>query len=176
MSNDEINQIDISPSGRFLASADDSGDTTLMDLDTGTSYRCLSGIHENICSTVAFSSRSEAELISGGLDCQIVGWNYERNETMWCRKMGCEFGGQVYNPPMVHCVASPLLSPDQDKWPGLSAAARGDGSIWVGFGQGFCSYSEDVSDPGEAGESADFDPGEFGESVRVALNEVHFKS
>lgn len=166
LSKDEINQIDISPCGKYLAAGDDSGEVMLTNIDANSSHLCFSGVHDNICSSVVFSSWSDAELISGGLDCQIVGWDYELKEAIWHRRMESEPGSQICNPPMVHCVATPLLDPEHEKWPGLSAAARGDGSIWVGFGQGFCGDSEDDPDLGDSNKSVDGSLGEFGQMCK----------
>lgn len=142
LSSEEINRISIHPNGHLLAAADDSGDVMIMDLNHNTPFQRLTGIHTNICSSTTFSPYAESELISGGLDARLVGWNFEDAQLLWKCTMGGESEAQVYNPPMVHDVAVPIVGEMEQKWPGLVAAARGDGVVWVGFGQGLPSDSE----------------------------------
>lgn len=143
---DEINKISIHKSGVHLAAADDSGDVIVVDLNRNTATRRLAGAHTNICSSALFSPYVDSELVSGGLDAQLVGWNFEDGQLIWKRTMGGESGGQVFNPPLVHDVAVPVVEGIEQKWPGLVAAARGDGVVWVGFGQGLPSDYESDSE------------------------------
>lgn len=47
---DEINSLALSPSGRFLAAADDAGEVRVVDLRSGALHKTLRGGHSNIAS------------------------------------------------------------------------------------------------------------------------------
>jgi WD40 repeat protein len=47
---DEINSLALSPSGRFLAAADDAGEVRVVDVRSGALYKTLRGGHSNIAS------------------------------------------------------------------------------------------------------------------------------
>ena len=81
---EEINSIVVDASGRWLAAADDSGIVQLISIAPGRSrgkdvppaYKTLRRGHSNICSSVVFQPHRQGEVISGGLDCQMIRWNF----------------------------------------------------------------------------------------------------
>ena len=128
---DEINQIVSDSSGNYLLSCDDSGSISVIDTSArGKSklYKKCRRQHANICSTVAFHPTKHWEMISGGLDCQLILWDYSRGRKLSSLNMQEEGGssaGYMVNPPMVHSLCSlggkkPLI-----------AAGLGNGCICV---------------------------------------------
>lgn len=114
---DEVNQIDINAKASFICACDDSGDIKVIDMETLCLYRSLSRQHDNICSTVKFNARKPWEIFSGGLDCQLIRWDFsrgrplvsvnvsERNDEVkdhTAYKPAIE--SYMVNPPMVHSV------------------------------------------------------------------------
>ena len=75
-SRDEVNQVAINPKGTLLAAADDAGEIAVIDLAAGTLRRTLRGGHSNICSAAVFRENSPWELLSGGLDAEVVRWDF----------------------------------------------------------------------------------------------------
>ncbi|GMH45762.1 hypothetical protein BSKO_13725 [Bryopsis sp. KO-2023] len=150
---EEINGIDIHASGNYLAAADDSGDIMVIDLNRGASLQRLHGIHTNIASSTLFSRYSDDEVLSGGLEGKLICWDFKNGACIWSRKMGGEEEVQMLNPPMVHSFDMPGGKVEDQLWPGLTAAARGDGVIWVGFGQGIDGGSGSESEPSTPHES-----------------------
>ena len=112
---DEINQIDINPRASFICACDDSGDIKVIDTENLCLYRNLSRQHDNICSTVKFNTRKPWEIFSGGLDCQLIRWDFSRGRPLVAVHVQIsERGDEVntkptiesfmVNPPMVHSV------------------------------------------------------------------------
>uniref|UniRef100_A0A1D1XJ43 WD repeat-containing protein 53 n=1 Tax=Anthurium amnicola TaxID=1678845 RepID=A0A1D1XJ43_9ARAE len=134
---EEINQIDFSPKSSFLAAADDSGDIKIIDVRQQCLYKTLRAIHTNICSTVQFLSWNPWSVITGGLDSQLVAWDFSKGRSQNILDFGLpSFGtnesisGQCFNPPFVHSIA---IS-EADAVTGLDkvcAVARGDGMVEV---------------------------------------------
>ena len=113
---DEINQICINPSDNFLISCDDTGAILALDVSTNRLklYRtCHNGTHTNICSTVAFHPRKNWEIISGGLDCHMILWDFSRGKVLYSLNVQDAISEQdterttyLVNPPMVHCICT----------------------------------------------------------------------
>lgn len=114
---DEINQLDINAKGSFICACDDSGDVKVIDVENLCLYRSLSRQHGNICSTVKFNARKPWEIFSGGLDCQLVRWDFSRGRPLVTVDVQIsETGDEVkdhtkptiesymLNPPMVHSI------------------------------------------------------------------------
>ena len=105
---DEINQLDINHKGTFLCACDDSGEIKVIDIENGKLFKTLSRCHTNICSSVKFNLRKTWEIVSGGLDCQIVRWDFSLGRPL-C-SLSTQDPGDVHsdtymvNPPMVHSI------------------------------------------------------------------------
>ena len=114
---DEINQIDINPRASFICACDDSGDIKVIDVENLCLYRNLSRQHDNICSTVKFNTQKPWEIFSGGLDCQLIRWDFSRGRPLAVVHVQMSERGDegkdntkptiesyMVNPPMVHSV------------------------------------------------------------------------
>lgn len=103
---EEINQIDIHPKGSFLCSCDDSGEVKVIDLDNKKILHTLTQFHDSICSTVKFSSKKPWELVSGGLDCTIGRWDFNRGRLLANVSTKDSASSDIFlvNPPMVHSL------------------------------------------------------------------------
>lgn len=73
---EEVNSIDISPCGRLLVSADDAGQVAVINLEEGTLVQRLIKGHTNIASSAVFQGQNSWQVVSGGLDCQILCWDF----------------------------------------------------------------------------------------------------
>lgn len=138
---EEINSIALSADGRYLAAGDDSAEVHVLDLqllelkhktpqDKGGSSkggnRVLRRGHSNICSTVIFRKKNPRELLSGGLDCQLVRWDPHRIKLMGAWTMpALSTDPKAINPPMIHSIDTCMV----DKSKEIVAVARGDGCI-----------------------------------------------
>lgn len=105
---DEINQLDVNNKETFLCSCDDSGEIKVINIDNGTLFKTLSRCHTNICSSVKFNPRKPWEVISGGLDCQVVRWDFNLGRPLCSVSTEDVQGGDtvsyVVNPPLVHTI------------------------------------------------------------------------
>ena len=114
---DEINQIDINVRASFICACDDSGDIKVIDVQNLCLYKNLSRQHNNICSTVKFNMHKPWEIFSGGLDCQLIRWDFSRGRPLVAVDVHIsERGNEVkdhtkptiesymVNPPMVHSI------------------------------------------------------------------------
>jgi len=108
---DEVNQITTNEQGH-LAACDDSGEIKVYELRTTTVLRSLRRKHTNICSCVTFlpgAGRAD-ELITGGLDSQILAWDYKRvrvTQTVNTQELLKELGDDsvyMFNPPLVYDI------------------------------------------------------------------------
>lgn len=131
LSTEEINQVVVQSRGKFLAAADDLGHVHLVDLESQKKFKTMRGGHENMCSTIAFRPRRPWEILSGGMDCRLVRWDFSRGTPKGAWQMGCEDGesGKVFNPPMIHAVAVPET--EDAELSRMAAVARGDGVVGV---------------------------------------------
>lgn len=102
---DEINQIAVHSKGSYICSCDDSGEVKVIDVENKRLLRTLSRLHDSICSTVKFSTRKPWELLSGGLDCTIGRWDFNRGRLLANVSTNNPSSGScVVNPPMVHSL------------------------------------------------------------------------
>lgn len=109
--NDEINAVALNETGSILAVADDSGSVRVLELPGGKVCRTLRR-HTNICSSVAFRPQRPNNLVSAGLDMQVIFWGLQKTRPLWTlnlQDVAEEDGyeqqpGQLFNPPLVHCV------------------------------------------------------------------------
>ncbi|KAK9831068.1 hypothetical protein WJX74_002097 [Apatococcus lobatus] len=129
---DDINQLAMNSKGTFLAAADDTGAIQIIGTQQShlSHFKHLHAGHGNICSTVAFRGHKPWEVISGGLDCNLLDWDFAAGRVLRTRQaeaMAAE--GQLLNPPYIHHVAVPQ-SADRPAVR-LAAAARGDGAIAI---------------------------------------------
>ncbi|BDA43459.1 WD repeat-containing protein 53 [Coccomyxa sp. Obi] len=144
VNNDEINSLALSPNGTYLAAADDTGAIKIINVRTHQLHKTLTGCHSNICAAVSFRPHHPWELLSGGLDAQVVRWNFATGRPVRRWQMGVELvqsdSTQAFNPPLAHNidVASPPWAPRQ--FGRLVAVARGDGHVAL--------YDADHVDPG----------------------------
>ncbi|CAL8362034.1 unnamed protein product [Merluccius merluccius] len=110
---EEINSMAVNEDGSFLAAADDSGAVRILDLAEGKVCRTLRR-HTNICSSVAFRPKRPNNLVSAGLDMQVILWSQQKTRPLWTLNLqevaeeedGHEQNaGQLFNPPLAHCVS-----------------------------------------------------------------------
>lgn len=78
----------VNDKGTILAAADDSGQIAILDLQSGKLVKMLTGGHSSIASTVAFREHSPWEVLSGGLDKQIIRWNFSSGKPMKRWRLG----------------------------------------------------------------------------------------
>lgn len=129
---EEINQVVVNQKGTYVATADDSGDVKVIDVQNGKLYRTLRGVHTNICSAVQFHPQKPWEVVSGALDSKIVKWDFSKGKDLTSVDLvgGNANLGQLCNPPFVHALAVP-----EGRGSGESgrvvAVARGDGALDV---------------------------------------------
>lgn len=76
ISREEINSVAINHKGTLLASADDAGEVAIIDIEAGTLTKSLKKGHTNIASSVTFRRHRPWEVISGGLDCMLLKWDF----------------------------------------------------------------------------------------------------
>ncbi len=125
---EDINQVVVNSTGEYLASADDTGEVSVVSLRDRKVFKQLRRGHSSICSCVAFRPRQPWELFSGGLDCLVLLWDFSRGKKkleLAADQTNSE--GQVFNPPMIHSVAVP----EKRELANHVAAARGDASIVI---------------------------------------------
>ena len=103
---EEINEIDFHQNGNFVSACDDAGEIKIIDLASNHVFKTLEG-HDNICSSAKFHPRKLWQVISGGLDCKVVRWNFNNGQPL-CSLNSQEFEGtatvQLVNPPLVHSL------------------------------------------------------------------------
>ncbi|XP_068173349.1 WD repeat-containing protein 53 [Antennarius striatus] len=110
---EEINAMALNETASVLAVADDSGAVRVLELPGGKVCRTLRR-HTNICSSVAFRPHRPNNLLSAGLDMQVMLWGLQKMRPLWTlnlQDVAEEEGdqqqrpGQLFNPPLVHCVS-----------------------------------------------------------------------
>ncbi|XP_077468045.1 WD repeat-containing protein 53 [Stigmatopora argus] len=110
---EEINALALSEDGSTLALADDSGAVRILELPGGKVCRTLRR-HTNICSSVAFRPHRPNNLLSAGLDMQVMLWSLQKTRPLWNLKLQDiseeevdhqQRPGQLFNPPLAHCVS-----------------------------------------------------------------------
>lgn len=109
---EEINALELNETGSALAVADDSGAVRILDLPGGKVSRTLRR-HTNICSSVAFRPQRPNNLLSSGLDMQVILWSLQKTRPLWTLNLQDivkeedahqQQPGQLFNPPLAHCV------------------------------------------------------------------------
>ncbi|XP_059187754.1 WD repeat-containing protein 53 [Centropristis striata] len=110
---EEINALAMNETGSALAVADDSGAVRVLELPGGKVCRTLRR-HSNICSSVAFRPHRPNNLVSAGLDMQVMLWGLQKTRPIWTVNLQQvaededdhqQRPGQLFNPPLVHCVS-----------------------------------------------------------------------
>ncbi|XP_074536063.1 WD repeat-containing protein 53 [Halichoeres trimaculatus] len=109
---EEINALALNETGSALAVADDSGAVRVLELPGGKVCRTLRR-HTNICSSVAFRPQRPNNLLSAGLDMQVMLWGLQKTRPLWTVNLQDvteeedhqQQPGQLFNPPLVHCVS-----------------------------------------------------------------------
>ncbi|KAM9359750.1 WD repeat-containing protein 53 [Symphorus nematophorus] len=110
---EEINALALNETGSALAVADDSGAVRVLELPGGKVCRTLRR-HTNICSSVAFRPHRPNNLLSAGLDMQVMLWGLQKTRPLWTVNLQDvaeeeddhqQRPGQLFNPPLVHCVS-----------------------------------------------------------------------
>ena len=106
---DEINSLELNENG-LLASCDDSGECKIYDTRKDTLYRTLRNRHKNICSVGLFLKTRSDIIVTGGLDSQIIAWNFTNvrplhsiNTQDLLQKLG-DNSVTMFNPPMVYTM------------------------------------------------------------------------
>ncbi|XP_023128918.2 WD repeat-containing protein 53 [Amphiprion ocellaris] len=110
---EEINALALNETGSALAVADDSGAVRVLELPGGKVFRTLRR-HTNICSSVAFRPHRPNNLVSVGLDMQVMLWGLQKTRPLWTLNLQDvaeeeddhqQRPGQLFNPPLAHCVS-----------------------------------------------------------------------
>ncbi|GMF25403.1 unnamed protein product [Phytophthora lilii] len=137
---DEINVLSRHPGkqGKFLSAPDDTGDICVFDLESHRLLKTLRGQHTNICSVAPFRPNAPWDLVSGGMDGQLLFWDFSRGRVKFSIDLNTGVNGlgnaaavegeggaqQMFNPPLVHSLA---FAPNGKSF----AAGLGDASIAV---------------------------------------------
>ena len=79
---DDIGELSVNPKGTFLAAADDTGTTQVIDTAAWKLHTTLARQHDNICSSAKFRSRHPWELVTGSLDQTVVHWDFARGRAL----------------------------------------------------------------------------------------------
>ncbi|XP_046892377.1 WD repeat-containing protein 53 [Hypomesus transpacificus] len=106
---EEINALALDESGSLLALADDTGAVRVLELPGGRLNRTLRR-HTNICSSIAFRPHRPNNLVSAGLDMQVMLWSLQKTRPLWTVSLQEEDehqqrAGELLNPPLAHCVS-----------------------------------------------------------------------
>ncbi|XP_061575418.1 WD repeat-containing protein 53 [Cololabis saira] len=110
---EEINALALNETGSALAVADDSGAVRVLEIPAGKVCRTLRR-HTNICSSVAFRPHRPNNLVSVGLDMQVMLWGLQKTRPLWTFNLQDvaeeednhqQRPGQLFNPPLAHCVS-----------------------------------------------------------------------
>ncbi|XP_038162337.1 WD repeat-containing protein 53 isoform X1 [Cyprinodon tularosa] len=111
---EEINALALNETGSSLAVADDSGAVRILEIPGGKVCRSLRR-HTNICSSVAFRPQRPNNLVSVGLDMQVILWGLQKTRPLWTLNLQDmaeeeddhqqQRPGQLFNPPLAHCVS-----------------------------------------------------------------------
>lgn len=108
---DEVNQVVLDDKEQFLAACDDSGEIKVFGLSDRKVFKTLRFKHTNICSTVIFRSKRPWELLSGGMDCRLVHWDFSRPKCLNQFNMQelhsttSDASAYMINPPFIHHLA-----------------------------------------------------------------------
>ena len=103
---EEINEISFHQNG-YISACDDAGKIRIIDTENHRLFKTLSGPHSNICATAKFLPKRPWELVSGGMDCKVVRWDFSRPRPIaeiTTHSDSDQSGGMMVNPPMVHSL------------------------------------------------------------------------
>ncbi|KAL4220585.1 WD repeat-containing protein 53 [Mactra antiquata] len=112
---EEINQVVSDEKENYLAACDDSGEVKIISLQEKRLYKTLRRKHTNICATVCFRKCKPWEVFTGGMDCNLIHWDFSRPKCLNQFNMQelqdapSDLGAYMVNPPFVHHLA---MSPD----------------------------------------------------------------
>ena len=106
---EEINQVTIHNRGTYLAACDDSGEVKVVDIQSGRLFKTLKRKHESICSTVQFRPSRPWEIVSGGMDFNVISWDFSSGRSLQelnVQELGedSQEGAYFVNPPFVHSI------------------------------------------------------------------------
>ena len=124
---DEINHLAVNRKKDFLSVCDDSGEIIILDVSAGKKFKICKR-HDNICSCAIFNPTRQWEMISGGLDCQLVAWDYSKGRRLSTINMNklqessSNMSSYSINPPMIHALCIIRNSP-------IVAAGLGNGCV-----------------------------------------------
>ena len=109
---EEINQLCVNSSGQYLAACDDSGEIKVIDIHESRLFKTLRRRHDNICSSVQFRHKKSWQLLSAGLDCNIIHWDYSSGKTRQIFNVNDHISKDTeanqtsfLNPPFVHSLS-----------------------------------------------------------------------
>lgn len=109
---EEINQIVVDEKEKFLAACDDSGEIKILDLKDKKVFKTLRHKHTNICASVCFRPRKPWEVVTGGLDCKLIHWDFSRPKCLnqfnmqELQNINPDGGAYMVNPPFIHNLAT----------------------------------------------------------------------
>ncbi|XP_005102786.1 WD repeat-containing protein 53 [Aplysia californica] len=108
---EEVNQLALDSKEQFLAACDDSGEIKVYGLQDRKVFKTLRHKHTNICSAVSFRPGKQWEIVSGGLDCRLVHWDFSKPKCLNQFNMQELYATpgdspHMINPPFVHHIAS----------------------------------------------------------------------
>lgn len=112
---EEINQVVLDEKEHYLAACDDTGEVKIISLEEKRLYKTLRRKHTNICATVCFRYKKPWEVFSGGMDCNLIHWDFSRPKCINQFNMQelqdapSDLGAYMVNPPFVHHLS---MSPD----------------------------------------------------------------
>ena len=108
---DEVNQVVLDDKEQFLAACDDSGEIKVFGLSDRKVFKTLRFKHTNICSTVLFRSQRPWEVLSGGMDCRLIHWDFSKPKCLNQFNMqelhstSNDASAYMINPPFIHHLA-----------------------------------------------------------------------
>ena len=108
---EEINQICVNSSGQYLAACDDRGEIRVIDIKESRLFKTLRKHHSNICASVQFRHKKCWQILSAGLDSNIINWDFSSGKPEQIFNVN-DFvsketeGNQTFiNPPFVHSLS-----------------------------------------------------------------------
>ncbi|KAH9498531.1 WD repeat-containing protein 53 [Bulinus truncatus] len=107
---EEINQVSLDSKEQFLAACDDSGEIKVFGVQDRKVFKTLRLKHTNICSSAVFRPGRQWEIVSGGLDCRLVHWDFSKPKCLNqfnMQELHATPGDAPYmiNPPFIHHLA-----------------------------------------------------------------------
>lgn len=118
----EINDIGFHHTLRYVYACDDAGKIVVYSINDQKPSKTLSG-HANLCTCAKFLPHEPWDLISGGMDCRIIRWNWIHSRAVAeSSALDSEHNSSqnmFVNPPMVYCM---------DIWEDLKCIACGLGN------------------------------------------------